>query len=602
MSEKFDDLPQEVVWGYFLQIRKLMLERTGMNFDDAKFKVVRNVLAERINATNSDNFEAYFQLITRSGTTARLREHSQREYNRLIESLVVNETSFFRNRDHFNAIFHEILPQLYRQKINTRRLQFWSAGCSTGQEAYSLAMLVIEFLEQRGEKLASGPNDHSGWKVEILATDISERVLHIAESGRFRREDLRGLDKARLERFFNTINSAHVATAPLDPALIVGPGQFVPVRGFGRAAYEIAPEVRALVKFDYFNLSQIVYPVNKINTFDMILCENVMIYFPPEVTRQVIENIHLSLVEGGYFFIGFSETLWQISERFKLLNTNDTFYYQKPLPNEMLSANQLRNLDIPTTDKLKATSDNRSSEAVTQKREKDSREKDNATAAKAMPLLIKVDTLAPLPNKKAQPETKVTGPPPTNPVINPATEKTPRPATLTKTDWRTPLSEGLSYIEAHDFENSARALDEALEAGPREVDVLCAVAQLKVKLGDYQAAADYSRQAISLNDLCESAHLLLAMIYHRENRLEAAIKEYEKTIYINMDSVVAHMRLADIRDKLGQFNAALRQYRNALSVLEKKRPSDFIEGFPVATLKQACTDNIRRLQGAGRFR
>jgi chemotaxis protein methyltransferase CheR len=607
MTDKFGQPPQELAWENFIRIRDLMLDKTGMIFDENKYNVVRNVIAERMAATEISDFEAYFRLVSNTTGSLRTKELGTREFRRLVESLAVNETSFFRNREHFNALQFSVLPLLLKRKADKRHLRIWSAGCSTGQEPYSLAMLVVEMLEQRGERIARQDNDSTGWKIEIIATDISEKVLHTAQSGRFRREDMRGIldNKTRLERFFRPINSAEVTTAPLDPAQIVIPGQ-IPLRANPRAAYEIIPEVRALVRFGYFNLAEPLYPPEKVNTFDLVLCENVMIYFSPEITRQVIENIYRALTDGGFLFIGFSETLWQVSERFRLVNTDETFYYQKPYPGDPPPGRHSRN--EPSTGPL--SSDRAGKNQTDGLKPRIIELPDRLLDApreplRALPVGLDLPTRTPqLPPYKKEPEKEKKAriiPDREQPEKNEVKVNKP-PSTTVQPAWQTLLAEGLHSMETDEFENAATTLGEALKVAPREVDVLCAMAHLKVKLSDYEAASEFSRQAIEINPLCEPAHLLLAMIYHHQERIEEAVKEYKQTIYINFGSVIAHMRLGDIFGKQRQTANALREYRNALSALERYAPDDYIEGLPVEILKQTCRNNIRRLQGPSRLR
>lgn len=595
----------EFSWDDFLKMRSLLLEKTGMFFDDNKFNVVRNVVSERMFSQAVPEFETYYRFITGTELPGKTKEQAHREFDRVVDNLTVNETSFFRNKDHYNAILQEVLPRLFRQKQDKRQLRLWSAGCSTGQEPYSLAMLVTEFLEERGQRVAS-PDDVRGWKVEIVASDISHKVLHVAQSGRFRREDMRGLDQARLERFFRPITSQHVATAPLDPSHVVLPGQFPMLRNVSRAAYEITPEIRAMVRFGYFNLALPVYPAEKVANFDLILCENVMIYFAPDVTRQVIENIYKALVDGGFLFIGFSETLWQVSERFKLINSHETFYYQKPYPDEQIARSHTASR--PSTGPLRqpATNPDRpitGNLPVARPKPEDAPKVEESRGLKpALPApataLARVQNEPPKALKVEKPKTGPLKPPAPNPAK-------PASGPLNETaepDWKTALSEGLACMEAHDFEQAGKALAKALDAAPYEVEVLCAVAHLKVKLGEYEAAMEFSRKAIQLNPLAEQAHLLLAMLYQQQDRIEDAIKEFQQTIFINMDSVIAHMQLGDIWNKRRETNSALREYRSALRALEKYRPGEFIEELPVETLKRTCQENIRRLQGAQKLR
>ena len=356
-----------------------------------------------------------------------------------------------------------------------------------------------------------------------------------------------------------------------------------------------------------------------------------MIYFAPEITRQVIENIYKGLVDGGFLFIGFSETLWQVSERFKLINNHDTFYYQKPYPHEPppkghatarpstgplgdggagLAAKPIRPSSGPlnggnalrpptpdqTTDKLPVI---RSRPEEPLRFEEKKPPKPPSPAVRETPESAgRHESSRPHQREKprGEPEKVNHAPPSAKAPSGPLNGEAAQP------DWKTALDEGLRLMEADDFDNAAKVLKQALEAGPHEVDVLCAVAHLKVKLGEYNEAIELSTKAASLNPLSEQAHLLLAMLYQQNDRIEEAIKEFQQTIFINMDSVIAHIQLGDIWNKRRESGSALREYRSALRALEKHHSSDFIEGFPVETLKRTCLDNIRRLQGANRLR
>jgi chemotaxis protein methyltransferase CheR len=620
MLDAASNLP-EFTADVFERFRQLLLAKSGMSFDESKLTVVRTVIQERMLTLGLTNYDLYYRLLIEgpvSGELASIRENMiqsatanrnlNRELRRLVEGLAVNETAFFRNREHYRAITEEVLPRLFRRNAETKKLRVWSAGCATGQEPYTLAIAILDTLNMYGQK----PEQ---WNIEIIACDISEKALKIAQAGRYRAEEMRGLTDDQIRRYFRSMSSEVVATAPLDPNEVYKPGQsYGGSRYRPRLAYEIIPQVRDLIKFYFFNLVTPVYPADKFSAFDMVLCENVTIYFAGDVTRMVINNIYNSMSEGGFLFIGYSETLWQVSDRFKLINTQDTFYYQKPYPNEDTSR-YVRSR--PATGPLGSRTTNTgnlppvSGRPITGPLNKPISKPilPNANTSKT-------DSLGTLPTptppsaispRQMRPQsgglehrvrpgshilnsgTLPLGSPPTPPPLPPGEPRADSP------EWKVALNEGKAHMAQHEFDKALTALERALQAGTHQVEVLCAMAELKLKLGDYSAAMELCKRAIDVDRLCEPAHLMLAMIFHKEGKLNEAVQEYRYTIYVNLENVIAYVRLADIYRNTGNYRDALREYKRALAILQQKAPDEMIEDISVGILIQACKQNIARL-------
>ncbi len=563
---------------------ELIAKESGLLFDVTKEAAMRNALEERLGALNLPNCQSYYQFLTNAQINPTPAEKSSndepnaaREMQHLLDSLVVNETAFFRNREHYQAIQSEVLPRLIKRNQTFRQLRLWSAGCSTGQEPYSLAIAAIEALEAQHQKIGGA----GGWKIEIVATDISEKVLKIARAGRYRREDLRNLNPKQLARFFSAPHNPDAATVPLDPFQIPGQNRAV-ARVREKAFYEVTAQLRQLVHFSYLNLARPALPRDRFRNFDLVLCENVTIYFATEVTRRVIDNLFETLGPGGWLFIGYSETLWQVSDRFKLINSHDTFYYQKPFPNEQTPPPYTRSRSL--TGPLPLV-------RVRQTQNNEPRPQQTANVSMAKPAVDRAG------------DAKLAGSIRPDPAMYQLRDRQMERAAQTPVslplpvapNWQAVLAQGLKMMQEHDFVSAKLYLEQANTLQPDSLAILCAMAQLWAKLGDYPAAAKLSLEAIKLEPLCEDAHLMLAMIYHREGQLEQSIAEFERTIYINFDSVVAHIRLADIYRSAGQTAGALREYRNAVKALEKKRPDEIIEDLPAELLKRTCEQNIVRL-------
>ncbi len=266
----------------FGRVRALLASRAGLVFDDSRRDALAYSLGERISAAGAGSVPAYLDLVgTPEGAV---------ELQALLNAVTIQETHFFRNPPQFRALRQHVLPQLIRRAAaGNKRLRIWSAGCSTGEEPYSVAMLVRELLP---------PGD--GWDVRIVGTDISTRALAAAEQGRYG-------------------SRALAVASPLDVA-----------RWFTRTGddYVVRPEVRAMVEFRHHNLVADPPPFGD-EPVDLVLCRNVTIYFARETTRALMERFHGSLSDGGYLFLGHSETLWQVSDRFRLVTLGDAFVYRR---------------------------------------------------------------------------------------------------------------------------------------------------------------------------------------------------------------------------------------------------------------------------------
>ncbi len=202
-------------------------------------------------------------------------------------SFTVNETFFFRNIDNFRAFAERVVPERTRAE---RRLRILSAGCASGEEPYTLAMVVREALP-----------DFASWDVKITGVDLSPAMLAKAARGRYSAWSLRATPDDLRQRYF---------------------------RADGRD-FVLAPEVRSMVTFDERNLIEDDLQVWRPATYDVIFCRNVIMYFTPELMQHVVRRVSRSLLPGGFFFLGHAETLRGLSQEFHLCHTHDSFYYQK---------------------------------------------------------------------------------------------------------------------------------------------------------------------------------------------------------------------------------------------------------------------------------
>ncbi len=223
-----------------------------------------------------------------------LVEHYPAAWDELIAELTIGETYFFRNAAQFTALREIILPDLVQQRSTVRYLRLWSAGCATGEEPYSLAIVLREYL----------PADPP-WQISILATDINRRFLARAHEACYGNWSFRETPPEVRERYF------------------------VPERG----QWRLRTEIRADVTFAQLNLAEPVYPSPQlgITAFDVIFCRNVMIYFDEATTRQVIQRLYDSLTPGGWLVVGHAEPNVELYRQFETHNAPGTILYRKPL-------------------------------------------------------------------------------------------------------------------------------------------------------------------------------------------------------------------------------------------------------------------------------
>lgn len=256
---------------HFELLRECVREHTGIALSDAKRELVYGRLSRRLRNLGIDNFDAYCSLITAG---------DKEEIAHFVNAITTNLTAFFRESHHFGRLA-ALLPHLIEMNQGTRRLRLWSAGCSTGEEAYSIAITVREAI-----------GDPPGWDVKILATDIDSNVLAAAANGVYHPQRADGLSRERLSRWF--------------------------LRGQGKNAgmLRVVPDLQDLITFRQLNLMQ-PWPLR--GPFDVLFCRNVVIYFGKETQRTLFNRFADVLAPGGHLFIGHSESLFKVSERFKLL-------------------------------------------------------------------------------------------------------------------------------------------------------------------------------------------------------------------------------------------------------------------------------------------
>ncbi len=271
-----------------------------MTLATGEIDLVRQIVLERagiaLTADQGYRVEARLEALARRegiGTTSEVvdrvrRRADQSLTDRLVESLTTNETSFFRDPPLFDALAKEMLPGLILARTRTRELSIWSAASSTGQEAYTVAILLREKFPSIRD-----------WKVTVIGTDLSDEVLARAREGRFSPiEANRGMPAALLIRYFTKVG----------------------------VDWQVKPEVRAMVQFQKLNLVG-TWPA--LPVFDIVFLRNVLIYFSVATKQQVIRHVRTHLARDGYLLLGAAETLYTVDDSFERIQWNKAAAYRR---------------------------------------------------------------------------------------------------------------------------------------------------------------------------------------------------------------------------------------------------------------------------------
>jgi chemotaxis protein methyltransferase CheR len=299
------------------ELRRLIHQRTGLALPEGgpSHGKLLAAVERRMRFNRLSNGGDYFRLLERQAVDV------SDEWDNLIAELTVSETYFFRDKGQFELLEHMILPKLIRANRVTRTLRLWSAGCASGEEVYSLAILLDRLLPD---------NEH--WDVQVLGIDIDQQSIDKARRGRFRQWSFRGMDAGRWPAYFKQVGQE----------------------------WDVAPTIRNMVLFQKGNLISDSFPAfnSWLRDVDLIVCRNVFIYFDKETVAQILPKLTRCLKEGGYLVAGHSELYGQKLRGLRAVVYPESIIYQRDLaaegngklhrPNPPVPMPQLRSSPITT--------------------------------------------------------------------------------------------------------------------------------------------------------------------------------------------------------------------------------------------------------------
>jgi chemotaxis protein methyltransferase CheR len=269
----------------FLAMRDFIYAKTGIYFAESKQYFLENRLARRLADVNINNYKDYVNLLQGPG--------GKEELKQLFIEITTNETSFWRNPPQIEAFQRIVLPEaiaLAKAK-GSSKLRIWSAACSSGEEPYTIAMICAEAKDTLLK----------GMQVEIVATDISEKVLAQAKEGIYGSYTLRNLTPAQIGQHFKTLS---------------------------QDSYEVKPELKQLVNLKHFNLVDYAN-YRMLGNFEVIFCRNVLIYFDEAVKIKVLKGFHEQLQAKGFLLVGHSESIHSFNIGFELMHFAKAMGYRK---------------------------------------------------------------------------------------------------------------------------------------------------------------------------------------------------------------------------------------------------------------------------------
>jgi len=270
----------------FHELRDIIYEKSGIFFAENKVYLLESRLSRRIRELGMSEFDEYIKYV-------KTQRQGSEEFHHIYNAITINETFFFRYMAQLEAFRNKVLvPLLKEREANGNKLvNIWSAASSTGEEVYTIAMIIHGEL---GSKI-------NGWNINLLGTDISHRALGIATQAVYRKNSFRGgMTDSQKQRYFMTDGDG----------------------------FQLKDEIKQMATFKYLNLNDSL-EIRKQRGIDFIFCRNVLIYFDEDMKKRVIRSIYDALNHNGYFFLGEAESLHGVSSAFKVEHFSGAFAYKK---------------------------------------------------------------------------------------------------------------------------------------------------------------------------------------------------------------------------------------------------------------------------------
>jgi chemotaxis protein methyltransferase CheR len=492
------------------QIKSHIADRSGLYFRDHDLKNLESGVSQRMKACGFDSVHSYYLSLTTS-------EEKETEFRELLNLLTINHTYFFRNEPQFVAFKDKVLPELIERKTRdiyehktgkNPRLRIWSAGCSTGEEPYTIAMILREAIPH--------PED---WDIEILATDASSEAMEKAKRGIYSENSMRLVEEPYRSKYFQKLESPRQSRE-----------------------WKLSDEIKRMVKFGFLNLMEDPYPPE----LDIVFCRNVTIYFEHKTTIKIMEEFAANMTDPGYLFLGYSESLQFLTDKFRMASWQDGIYYRKATgkPEEARAT--------PAWE----TGEPEAEEYVEE---------------------------MPLPKLAAIIEHH-------------------KPVDLTPEEFETVRQQILRFIYLKEYSQAMTLIEKVSVEGGKMVDIHYLAADICANRKQYSEARIRLKKALAIDSFFAPAYYLLGCMDLEEGQIAKSREHLTRALYIDKDFAMARFYMANVLRSEGRTNEAIREYRNTLATLSKgalgPRSQMILQssGFSLATLKSVCSDNLERLK------
>jgi chemotaxis protein methyltransferase CheR len=525
----------------YMRFRDLLLARCGLYYPERKRSDLAHGLSMALGTTSCRTLAELYADAVASGPG----------WEALLAQLTVGETYFFRNGAQFDALREHILSELLERRSGLRTLRLWSAGCATGEEPYSLAILLSELL----------PGDQS-WNASILATDINPVFLARAREALYSNWSFRETPDALRDRYWTE----------------------------EQGRWRLRSDIRRMVSFARLNLAETCFPAitNGTSAMDIIVCRNVTIYFDEATTRQIAERFFSALTPGGWLIVGHAEPQATVYHQFEVHNFPNTVVYRKPLDAPLFAfdpASGVFNAGAqpiltprPTTDDRRRTTGDPLDTAQSRRR----------------------PPTAPLPPLQAdhrRPTEKLRESMVRDVSIASQRRTTDNGQRTSDNSWPT-IAARLAQGEKAEVEQQ---LKELLRADPSHVLALTALGRLYADRAEWASARQQCILALEKDSLCVPAHYLLAQVHEHQGQLDAALAAYRRALYLDRSCVPAMLGMANVWRRMGRAADAQRYYRNALKYLGElpsTTPIPDADGATAAELVALVTRQLEAVAGA----
>jgi len=536
----------------FRLFRELLIETSGLLFEETRTHSLHLALWQRVQHRGYDSYREYYNLL-------KFHPQGRLEIRELLDLVTIGETYFFRNKAQFDVLMKFVLPEIMEKKINSgaKRLRVWSAGCSGGDEPYSIAIAMTEVVPS-----------YKDWHISILGTDINRNALAYAKEAIYSEKHIGHLPKEYVVKYFNARDTT----------------------------YTLDTNVVELARFEYHNLAKDSFLHEEMQGADLIFCRNVIIYFDSQTTQRVIENFYNCLAQDGYLFLGHAETLWQITDKFERIEFPQTFIYKKRLspfqesgrrpfiavPDVAIDGMTLSAPPIPASETKRK---NGLLGSILNDSPPSGSGVDGRTFSK--------ETDVKSPSKKE---------------IRAGLEEmaTPLDAFAKPSDAKENVDSPYRGVTLGMRERKAQTApswpNTVIAHGKDHIHSILTKATLLANEAKYKEAADILGRIVEADNLTVGAYYLLGVLSYKSGDLKEAETQFRKVIYVDPHSVIAYFNLGNMYLYQRKFSEAAREFRNAIRLLEKRPKNEqvrFCEDFTVEFLLRACKNALVQISQRG---